>query len=113
MTDEPIQIGSVTLTHPQWWWQHTEEFDEVMRAAADWDETVWIERRSPDATEPEPEERTPRRLTLTVEEAAQALGISRAFAYEAVARGDIPSIRIGRRVLVPKVALERMVNGAG
>lgn len=50
------------------------------------------------------------RLTLTVEEAAEALGISRAFAYEAVARGEIPCIRIGRRILVPKVALERMLT---
>lgn len=52
------------------------------------------------------------RLVLTVEEAATLLGISRAFAYEAVNRGEIPSIRIGRRVLVPKVALERMVGQA-
>lgn len=50
------------------------------------------------------------RLVLTVEEAATLLGISRAFAYEAVNRGEIPSIRIGRRVLVPKVALERLVG---
>lgn len=35
------------------------------------------------------------RLMLTVEEAARILGISRAFAYEAVARSEIPSIRIG------------------
>jgi excisionase family DNA binding protein len=41
-------------------------------------------------------------LTLTVEEAAAPLGISRPFAYEAVRRGEIPSIRIGRRVLVPE-----------
>jgi excisionase family DNA binding protein len=51
------------------------------------------------------------RLTLTVEEAAQTLGISRAFAYEAVRRREIPSIRIGRRVLVPRAALERMLTG--
>lgn len=51
------------------------------------------------------------RLTLTVEEAAAALGISRAFAYEAVRRGDIPCIRIGRRVLVPRAALERLIDG--
>ena len=38
----------------------------------------------------------PGRLTLTVEEAAGLLGISRAFAYEAMRRGEIPSIRIGR-----------------
>jgi excisionase family DNA binding protein len=50
------------------------------------------------------------RLTLTVEEAGTLLGISRAFAYEAVNRGDIPSIRIGRRILVPKAALERMLG---
>ena len=52
----------------------------------------------------------PGRLTLTVEEAAALLGISRAFAYEAVRRGEIPSIRIGRRVLIPRVALDRLVN---
>lgn len=50
------------------------------------------------------------RLTLTVEEAGALLGISRAFAYEAVRRGEIPSIRIGRRVLVPKAALRRMLG---
>ncbi|MDE3205945.1 MAG: helix-turn-helix domain-containing protein [Acidobacteriota bacterium] len=36
-----------------------------------------------------------------------SLGISRASAYEAVRRGDIPAIRIGRRILVPRVALQR------
>jgi excisionase family DNA binding protein len=46
-----------------------------------------------------------------VEEAAQALGISRAFAYEAVARGEIPCIRIGRRILVPKAALAKLLGG--
>ena len=52
------------------------------------------------------------RLTLTVEEVAATLGISRAFAYEVVRRGEIPSIRIGRRVLVPRAALERLLDGA-
>ena len=41
------------------------------------------------------------KLTMSVSEAADWLGISRAFAYELVARGEIPSIRLGRRVLVP------------
>jgi excisionase family DNA binding protein len=44
---------------------------------------------------------------LTVEQAAVRLGIGRGLAYEAVRRGQIPSIRIGRRVLVPLAALER------
>jgi len=49
------------------------------------------------------------RLVYTVEEAASLLGISRSFAYEAVQKGDIPSMRIGRRILVPKAALERFL----
>jgi excisionase family DNA binding protein len=55
----------------------------------------------------------PDRLTLTVEEAAATLGISRASAYEAVRRGEIPAIRIGRRVLVSRVALDRLLGAAG
>jgi excisionase family DNA binding protein len=49
---------------------------------------------------------------FTVEEAAQLLGISRSFAYEAVEHGDIPSMRIGRRILVPKAALRRFLESA-
>jgi excisionase family DNA binding protein len=49
---------------------------------------------------------------MSVEEAPRALGISRTFAYEAVARGEIPWIRIGRRILIPKIALERLLEGA-
>lgn len=52
------------------------------------------------------------RLTLSVEEAAAALGISRAFAYESVRRGDIPHIKIGRRLLIPRVALELLLQSA-
>jgi excisionase family DNA binding protein len=54
----------------------------------------------------------PARLTVTVSEAAEMLGISRALAYEAVRRGDIPHIRIGRRVVVPTVALTRLLASA-
>jgi excisionase family DNA binding protein len=53
------------------------------------------------------------RLTLTVEEAATMLGISRAFAYEAVGRGDIPHIRIGRRILIPRTLLDRLIDATG
>ena len=49
------------------------------------------------------------RLVYTVTQAAEMLGISRAFAYELVARGDLPVIRLGRRRLVPKVALAELV----
>jgi excisionase family DNA binding protein len=49
-------------------------------------------------------------LTLSVTETANRLGISRAFAYELVARGELPCLRFGRRVVVPRRALERLVE---
>ena len=51
------------------------------------------------------------RLTLTVVEVAAQLGISRNAAYEAIRLGQIRSIRIGRRILVPRQALEEMLRG--
>jgi excisionase family DNA binding protein len=57
------------------------------------------------------EEKVQRR-TLTVEEAAKELGISKASAYEAARTGELPTIRIGKRILVPVAALERMLEGA-
>lgn len=51
------------------------------------------------------------RMTLTVCEAAKALGVSRNIAYDAVATGKIPSVRIGTRILIPRAALEKMLNG--
>ncbi len=49
------------------------------------------------------------RLTYTVGEAALLLGISRNSAYEAVRRGEIPTIRLGRRILVPRNRLEELL----
>ena len=51
------------------------------------------------------------RLTVTVEEAAKILGIGRNSTYQAVARGDIPAIRVGRRLLIPRVQIERLLSG--
>ena len=51
------------------------------------------------------------RATYTIEEAAELLGIGRSSAYRAARDGQIPAIRLGRRLLVPKVALERLLNG--
>lgn len=44
-------------------------------------------------------------LMLTVEETARVLRIGRNRAYEAVSQGSIPSIRIGRKIRVPRKAL--------
>jgi excisionase family DNA binding protein len=40
------------------------------------------------------------RATLTVSETAELLGVSRDVAYESARRGEIPTLRLGRRVLV-------------
>jgi excisionase family DNA binding protein len=53
----------------------------------------------------------PERRVVTVNEAAVMLRISRGAAYEAARRKQIPTIRIGRRLLVPLAALERMLAG--
>lgn len=48
--------------------------------------------------------------TLTIPEAARVLGIGRSAAYEAARTGEIPTIHIGRRILVPIVGLERLLD---
>lgn len=49
-------------------------------------------------------------LTLSVEEAGRLLGISRGLAYEAARRGELPTIRLGRRLLVPRARLLELVG---
>jgi len=53
----------------------------------------------------------PPRRVVTVREAAAILQISRATAYQAAKAKEIPTIRIGRRLLVPLAALERLLAG--
>jgi excisionase family DNA binding protein len=56
---------------------------------------------------PDPEERP----TLPVwPDAGNFLGLSKASTYDAVTRGEIPVIRIGRRLLVPTAALRRLLG---
>ena len=47
---------------------------------------------------------------VSVERAGSILGISRATAYAAVNNGTIPSIRLGRRIVVPTAPLLRLVG---
>jgi excisionase family DNA binding protein len=44
-------------------------------------------------------------LTYTVGEAAKAIGVGRSLAYELVRRGDLRTVHVGRRVLVPRDAV--------
>ena len=50
------------------------------------------------------------KLTYTLAEAASRLGISTSLAYEAAHRGELPVCRIGRRILVPRAALLRLLG---
>jgi len=53
-----------------------------------------------------------KRLCITVPEAAKMLGLSRNFTYELVKRGELPSIKFGKRKLIPKLALEKRLEEA-
>lgn len=53
------------------------------------------------------------KLTFTVSECAKRLGISRGLCYQAVRAGNLPSLRIGHRVLIPMHALEKKLAEAG
>ena len=50
--------------------------------------------------------------TMSVDEAAVRLGIGRNSAYEAAKRGELPTIKVGKRILVLRAVLERMLDGA-
>jgi excisionase family DNA binding protein len=50
--------------------------------------------------------------TVTVEEAGQILGLSRNSAYIAARKGQLPTLRIGKRLVVPRAALDRLLASA-
>ena len=49
-------------------------------------------------------------LTMTVEEAGKLLGIGRSSAYGAIRGGELPSLKIGRRILLPRSRLFRKIE---
>lgn len=53
------------------------------------------------------------KYVFTVDQVAEILQISRPQAYLGVSTGQIPSIRVGRRILVPRAALEKLLATAG
>jgi excisionase family DNA binding protein len=50
------------------------------------------------------------RKVLTVPEAGAQLGLGRNASYDAAKRGDIPTIKLGKLLRVPKLAFERMLD---
>jgi excisionase family DNA binding protein len=53
------------------------------------------------------------KIILSVTETAYLLGLSRNSTYQGVQSGAIPSIRVGKRILVPRAARERMLECGG
>lgn len=53
------------------------------------------------------------KLVLTVPQAGELLGVSRAHAYLMVKQGLLPVLKLGRRLVVPKPALMKMLENAG
>jgi len=51
-----------------------------------------------------------KKLTITVEEAGRILGISRGLAYQMAREGRIPTIRFGKRLVVPRWAIEHLLQ---
>ena len=56
-----------------------------------------------------------KKLTMTIEECAEALGICRATAYMLARQGSLPGcIRLGpKRLVVSKVALQKLLEHSG
>ena len=50
------------------------------------------------------------RDSFTVDEAGEILGLSRWSAYQAAGRGEIPTVRVGHRLIVPRHSLEKMLS---
>jgi excisionase family DNA binding protein len=51
-----------------------------------------------------------RQPTLTVDQVADILGTGRSATYEAIKRGELPSIRVGRKIVVPTAAVRRLLE---
>ena len=49
--------------------------------------------------------------TYSIPEAAKVLGIGKSAAYEAARTGEIPTIKIGKRILIPVAQLEQLLGG--
>ena len=86
------------------------EQEELKRLARERMQRLRAERRATGYTKPlEPVEK----LADSIPEAARMLGIAPNTAYRAVAAGQLPSIQIGDRILIPRVALEALLAKAG
>ena len=66
---------------------------------------------TPDVRDVSVEIDLPDKPTFSVSEVAALLGVSRDTVYQCVSTGEIPALRLGRRLLIPRAALVRMLGG--
>ncbi len=52
------------------------------------------------------------KLTLNVNETSKLLGVARGSVYLAIERGEIPVLKLGKRLLIPRKALEDLLDKA-
>ena len=52
------------------------------------------------------------RLALSAQEVGKKLGISTRKVYDLVAEGKLKGLKLGKRIVIPKVALDKLVNDA-
>ena len=53
------------------------------------------------------------KVTLTVKETSELLGLSRNSTYQGILTGEIPHLKVGKRILIPRAALEKLLAEAG
>jgi len=51
------------------------------------------------------------RQTLSVDEFAKTVGVGRNLAYLAVQRGEVRAVKIGKRIVIPKKEVTRLLDG--
>ena len=56
---------------------------------------------------------SPERVVYTIPEVGRMLGVNRNLAYELARTGRIPALKLGRRLVCPKLALEKLLAEAG
>ena len=49
--------------------------------------------------------------TVSVDQFAQVFDLHRTTVYSAVKRGELPAVRVGRRIRIPRVVLDRLLRG--
>ncbi len=68
-------------------------------------------KASPDWRNPIYDPKWNGRSTFSVEEAGcEILGLSKCSAYAAAKNGSLPTVRVGRRLIVPRLSLERLLG---